>query len=137
MRLANEGEKVTYIFLEGSIGGPEPIMSLANKQHMSKFSTVTTLSIQDLATYYSNSHTWLPFPSPLHLLKFYIEKEKPSHLFVDEAPLETSWSKYLVRLPLFWVYNLSNRALLATLCLFSTSLMAFVCRKPIEAILFP
>ena len=108
--LAKKGKDVTYICLEGSIGGPEAIMSLANKQEMSKFSTVTTLSIQDLATYYNNSHKWLPFPSPLNLLKFYIEKEKPSHVFVDEAPLETSWSKYLVRLPLFWVYNLGKGA---------------------------
>ena len=87
MRLAKEGEKVTYIFLEGSIGGPEPIMSLANKQEMSELSTVTTLSIQDLATFYNNFHKWLLIPSPLNLLKFYIDKKKPSHVFVDEATL--------------------------------------------------
>ena len=34
--LATKGEDVTYIFLEGSIGGPEAIMSLANKQEMSE-----------------------------------------------------------------------------------------------------
>lgn len=112
-------------------------MSLANKQEMSELSTITTLSIQDLVTFYNNFHKWLPIPSPLNLLKFYIDKKKPSHVFVDEAPLETSWCKYLARLPLFWVYNLSNRALLATLCLISTSLIAFVCRKPTEAILLP
>ena len=135
VRLAQLGEDVTYIFLEGISGGPEAVMSLATKLQMSNYPTVTTLSVQDLETFYRKFHPWRFTPSPLTLMKFYIEKKKPSNVLVDEAPLETSWGKFLMRILLQGVYNQSNQALLATLLLMSISLVAVVCQKPLEAVL--
>jgi len=91
--LARKGEAVTYIFL----GGPrdmEAVMTVATKLQMAQYRKFTTLSLHDLVNYY-NKQTRLsylrPAPSPLTLLQFYLGKEKPSHVFVDEAPFETQW----------------------------------------------
>jgi len=92
--LARMGETVTYIFL----GGPrdmEPVMAVATRLQMAQYPKFTTLSLQDLVNYY-RKHTRLsylrPTPSPLTLLHFYLGKEKPSHVFVDEAPFENQWA---------------------------------------------
>ena len=78
--LAQAGELVTFIFLGGS-GKTEAVMSIANKLDFDP--TITVLSQQDL----EEMHPWRPWtPSPLSLLKFFIEKEKPQHVMVDEHP---------------------------------------------------
>ena len=110
-------------------------MSLATKLQMSTHPSVTTLSVQDLGKFYKTFCPWRFLPSPLTLLKFYIEKKKPSHVLVDEAPLETSWEKYLAKLPLQVVYNLNNQALLALLLLMILCHMAVIQQKPFEDVL--
>ena len=98
--LARAGESVTYIFMGGS-GKTEAVMSIANKIDFANNPNITVLSQQDLEEKYREEHPWWPsVPSPLFLIKFYIEKEKPKHLMVDEVPLEkaSTW-KQLLRLP--------------------------------------
>ena len=92
--LARKGEAVTYIFMGGS-EATEAVMSIANKIDFANFPTITVLSQQDLEEKYREAHPWIHLlqrgkPSPLSLLKFYIEKEKPKHVMVDEVPLEIS-----------------------------------------------
>ena len=88
--LAQAGEVVTLIFMGGS-GKTEAVMSIANKLDFANYPNVTVLSQQDLEEKYRKEYSWRPWlPSPLSLLKFYIEKEKPQHVMVDEAPFETS-----------------------------------------------
>ena len=67
-------------------------MSIANKLDFASYPTITVLSQQNLEEKYRQVHPWRPWvpsPSPLSLLKFYIEREKPKHVMVDEVPLET------------------------------------------------
>ena len=86
--LARAGESVTYIFMGGS-GKTEAVMSIANKIDFANNPNITVLSQQDLEEKYREEHPWWPsVPSPLFLIKFYIEKEKPKHLMVDEVPLK-------------------------------------------------
>ena len=86
--LARAGESVTYIFMGGS-GKTEAVMSIANKIDFANNPNITVLSQQDLEEKYREEHPWWPsVPSPLSLIKFYIEKEKPKHLMVDEVPLK-------------------------------------------------
>ena len=88
--LAQAGELVTLIFMGGS-GKTEAAMSIANKLDFANYPNVTVLSQQDLEEKYTQEHPWcLWVPSPLSLLKFYIEKEKPQHVMVDEVPFETT-----------------------------------------------
>ena len=47
MELAKSGQSVTYIFLGGE-ERTEAVMSLATKMHMSRHSSITVLSQQDL-----------------------------------------------------------------------------------------
>lgn len=99
--LAQAGESVTLIFMGGS-GKTEAVMSIANKLDFDpiKYPTITVLSQQDL----EEMHPWRPWtPSPLSLLKFYIEKEKPQHLMVDEVPFERSTLKQLLTLQ-HWIF---------------------------------
>ena len=78
-------------------------MSIANKLDFAKYPNVTVLSQQDLEEKYRQEHPWRPWlPSPLSLLKFFIEKEKPQHLMVDEVPFEKSTWKQLLTL-LTWI----------------------------------
>ena len=87
--LARAGESVTYIFMGGS-GKTEAVMSIANKLNFDQYTNITVLSHQDLKEKYRQENYWRPWtPSPLSLLKFYIEREKPKHVMVDEVPLET------------------------------------------------
>ena len=98
--LAQAGESVTLIFLGGS-GKTEAVMSIANKLDFAKYPNVTVLSQQDLEEKYRKEHPWrpwLPNPSPLSLVKFYIERENPHHLMVDEVPFEKSTWKQLLML---------------------------------------
>ena len=92
--LARKGEAVTYIFLGGP-RGMEAVMAVATKLQMKQYPNFTTLSLHDLVNYYSR-HTRLsylrPTPSPLTLLRFYLSKEKASHVFIDEVPFETQWA---------------------------------------------
>ena len=98
--LARAGESVTYIFMGGS-GKTEAVMSIANKIDFANNPNITVLSQQDLEEKYREEHPWCPWlPSPLSLAKFYIEKEKPQHMMVDEVPLEKSTRRKLFRLPL-------------------------------------
>ena len=85
--LARAGESVTYIFMGGS-GETEAVMSIANKIDFAKYPNITVLSQQDLEEKYREEHPGQEVPSPLFLTKFYIEKEKPKHLMVDEVPLK-------------------------------------------------
>ena len=86
--LARAGESVTYIFMGGS-GKTEAVMSIANKIDFAYNPNITVLSQQDVEEKYRKEHPWWPsVPSPLSLLKFYIEKEKPGHLMVDEVHLK-------------------------------------------------
>ena len=98
--LARAGESVTYIFMGGS-GKTEAVMSIANKIDFANNPNITVLSQQDLEEKYREEHPWWPsVPSPLFLIKFYIEKEKPKHLMVDEVPLDKALTwKQLLRLP--------------------------------------
>ena len=78
--LARAGESVTYIFMGGS-GKTEAVMSIANKIDFANNPNITVLSKQDLEEKYREEHPrWPSVPSPLSLIKFYIEKEKPDHL---------------------------------------------------------
>ena len=92
--LARKGEAVTYMFMGGS-EATEAVMSIANKIDFVNYPTITVLSQQDLEEKYRVAYPWIHHlqrgnPSPLSLLKFYIEKEKPRHVMVDEVPLEIS-----------------------------------------------
>ena len=74
-------------------------MSIANKLDFAKYPAITVLSQQDLEEKYKKEHPWHPWiPSPLSLLKFYIEKEKPQHVMVDEVPFDKSTWKQLLTL---------------------------------------
>ena len=95
MELAKLGQSVTYIFLGGE-EKTEAVMSLATKMHMSKHSSITVLSQQDLELRFGQRHPWRPLPSPLSLVKLYIKEEHPNNLMVDEVPLETTWWRELV-----------------------------------------
>ena len=81
-------------------------MSIANKFDFAKYPTITVLSQQDLEEKYRQEHpSWSPWlPSPLSLVKFYIEKEKPQHVMVDEAPFEKSTWKQLLTLQI-WIFH--------------------------------
>ena len=84
---------MTYVFLGGSMA-MEPVMVVATRLQMAQHPTITVLSLPELFTYYSNNArlaSLRPTPSPLTLLRFYLAKKAPSHVFVDEAPLETQW----------------------------------------------
>ena len=85
--LAQAGESVTFIFLGGS-GKTEAVMSIANRIDFAKYPDITVLSQQDLEEKYRQTNPGQKVPSPLSLVKFYIEKEKPRNLIVDELPLE-------------------------------------------------
>ncbi len=85
--LARAGESVTYIFMGGS-GKTEAVMSIANKIDFANNPNITVLSQQDLEEKYRDEHPGQEVAFPLSLIKFYIEKEKPKHLMVDEVPLE-------------------------------------------------
>ena len=86
--MAQAGESVTFIFLGGS-GNTEAVMSIANRIDFAKYpNNITVLSQQDLEEKYRQMNPGREVPSPLSLVKFYIEKEKPRNLIVDELPLE-------------------------------------------------
>ena len=91
--LASAGETVSYIVMGGS-ERTESVMSIATRLDFAQnHPTIKVISQQDLVEIYRRSLSWWwspwPFnPSPLSLLKFYIEKEKPCHVMVDELPLE-------------------------------------------------
>ena len=74
-------------------------MNIANHLDFAKYPSITVLSQQDLKEKYRQVNPWRPWvPSPLSLVKFYIEKEKPQHVMVDELPFEKSSWKQLLRL---------------------------------------
>ena len=81
-------------------------MSLATKQQMSKHPSMTVVSQQDLEQRFREANPWRPLPSPLSLVKLYIEKEKPSNLIVDEVPLETTWWRELITFAMRTVLSL-------------------------------
>ena len=91
VELAKFGQSVTYIFVGGD-ERTEAVMNLATKMHMSRHSSITVLSQQDLELRFRQCHPWRPLPSPLSLIKLYIEEKHPNNLIVDEVPLETTWS---------------------------------------------
>ena len=73
-------------------------MNIANHLDFAKYPSITVLSQQDLKEKYRQVNPWRPWaPSPLSLVKFYIEKEKPQHVMVDELPFEKSSWKQLLR----------------------------------------
>ena len=75
-------------------------MNIANKIDFENYPTITVLSQQDLEEKYREQHPWIPYvPSPLALIKFFIKKEKPNHLMVDEVPLEESSPMQLIGFP--------------------------------------
>ena len=104
MELAKLGQPVTYIFLGGN-ERTEAVMSLATKMQMSRHSRITVLSQQDLELRFKQCHPWRPLPSPLSLVKLYIEEENPNNLVVDEVPLETTWWRELVTFMMRKVLN--------------------------------
>ena len=81
-------------------------MSLATKAQMSKYPNITVLSQQELQQRFREANPWRPLPSPLSLVKLYIETEKPSNIMVDEVPLETTWWRELVTLAMRTVLSL-------------------------------
>ena len=96
--LARAGESVTFIFMGGN-GKTEAVMSIANKLDFAKYhQNITILSQQDLEEQYRQVHPRQKVPSPLSLVKFHIEMEKPQHLMVDEVPLERSTRRQLLTL---------------------------------------
>ena len=106
--LARAGESVTFIFLGGS-GKTEAVMSIANKLDFAKYPNITVLSQQDLEKMYKEEHPWHPrVPSPLSLLKFYIGKERPQHVLVDEVPFEKSTWRQLITLQARFVSKLES-----------------------------
>ena len=84
----------------------EAVMTEATRLQMAQYPTITVLSLRDLVKYHS-SHTrlssLLPTPSPLTLLQFYLTREKPSSVFIDEVPLETQWD--IIRWPTTAIYT--------------------------------
>ena len=100
--LAKLGESVTYIFL-GERRDMEAVMTVATRIQMTQYPTITVLSLPNLVTYHRNhsSHTrlslFLPTPSALTLLQFYLTMEKPNNVFIDKVPLETQWD--IIRWP--------------------------------------
>ena len=81
-------------------------MSLATKQQMSRHPNITVLSQQDLERRFRKSYPWRPLPSPLSLVKLYVETEKPKNLMLDEVPLETSWCRELLTFAMRTVLSL-------------------------------
>ena len=81
-------------------------MSLATKQQMSKHPNITVLSQQDLEQKFREANPWRPLPSPLSLVRLYIDKKKPSNVMVDEVPLETTWWRELVTFAMRTVLSL-------------------------------
>ena len=81
------GESVTFIFLGGS-GNTEAVMNIANRVDFAKYpKNITVLSQQDLEEKYRQVHPGQEVPSPLSLVKFYIEKEKPKHQSCEMSPI--------------------------------------------------
>ena len=99
--LARAGESVTFIFMGGGsgfMGGSrktEAVMSIANEIDFANYPNVTVLSQQDLEKKYLVSWWYYWSPSPLSLVKTYIEKEKPQHVMVDEASISYSYFRDL------------------------------------------
>ena len=127
--LARAGESVTYIFMGGS-GKTEAVMSIANKIDFANNPNITVLSQQDLEEKYREEHPWWPsVPSPLSLIKFYIEKEKPKHLMVDEVPLEKAagW-QHMFRFQI-WILDslVLNFGVGGILMYFMCNLFSFLC----------
>ena len=79
---ASAGETVSYIVMGGS-ERTESVMSVGTRLDFAQnHPSIKVISEQDLVEIYRRSLSWWwspwPFnPSPLSLLKFYIEKEKP------------------------------------------------------------
>ena len=88
-------------------------MNIANHLDFANYPNITVLSQQDLEEQYKQVHPWRPWspwvPSPLSLVKFYIEKEKPQHVMVDELPFEKSTWKQLLRLQISIAVKLVSR----------------------------
>ena len=90
--LARSGETVSYIVMGGS-EKTESVMSIATRLDFAQYHPkIKVMSQQELTKFYWSFHPswwsrWPITPSPLSLLKFYIEKEKPQNVMVDELPL--------------------------------------------------
>ena len=111
--LARSGESVSYIVMGGS-RKTESVMSIATRLDFAQYHpAIKVISQQELAKFYWSFHpSWWPrwpfTPSPLSLLKFYIEKEKPQNVLVDELPLQSNWIISLFRpLSVFFSSSLS------------------------------
>ena len=80
--LARSGESVSYIVMGGS-EKTESVMSIATRLHFAQnHPAIKVMSQQELTKFYWSFHPswwsrWPITPSPLSLLKFYIEKKKP------------------------------------------------------------
>ena len=100
--LARSGESVSYIVMGGS-GKTESVMSIATRLDFAQYHPkIKVMSQQELTKFYWNFHPswwsrWPITPSPLSLLKFYIEKEKPQNVMVDELPLQSNRIRSLFR----------------------------------------
>ena len=94
--LARSGETVSYIVMGGS-EKTESVMSIATRLDFAQYHPkIKVMSQQELTKFYWSFHPswwsrWPITPSPLSLLKFYIEKEKPQNVMVDELLLQSNW----------------------------------------------
>ena len=130
--LARSGESVSYIVMGGS-EKTESVMSVATKLNFAQYHpAIKVMSQQELTKFYWSFHPcwwprWLCTTSPLSLLKFYIEKEKPQNVMVDELPLQSNWIISLFR-PLS-VFFSSPSSFLAFGLGFSSQFLYFIVFK--------
>ena len=101
--LAGSGQTVSYVIMGGG-ENTESVMSIATRLDLAQYHpAVEVVTQQDLRKFYRSFHPywwsrWPITPSPLSLLKFYIDKEKSQNVMVDELPLhESNWRHLLFK----------------------------------------
>ena len=104
--LARSGKSVSYIVMGGS-ERTESVMSIATKLDFAQYHpAIKVISRQELKEFYWSLQPicrWPRWPittSPLSLLLFYMEKENPENVIVDELPLEKSNWRQLFLMPM-------------------------------------
>ena len=118
--LARSGETVSYIVMGGS-RKTESVMSIATRLDFAQYHpAIKVISQQELTKFYWSFHPcWRPrwpiTPSPQSLLKFYIEKEKPQNVMVDELLLQSNWIISLFRPSSVFFLSWFNRVFLGML----------------------